>query len=253
MKQHYSIFKASLLLAILLLSQNLSSQCKFGFETTNTDVIGEVNPTDPIKYAQGFTAECSGLLEYVQFKSSGSGTLTSGIINVYSGNGTTGTPIYSKIYAEQTIVDGRRPIRVEITETLEVEKDKQYTFQLQFNSQLGIVAATGNQYSGGFAFQNENAAENFDFFFDVSITEKSLSVNDIDSSLKLVLLPNPSKDYVRVSNLNDSKKYQIFNVLGKQVSKGFMTNNEKIDIKSFSLGIYFLKLEGGTTFKFLKN
>lgn len=251
MKNQYSIFRLSLLFLSLLLSQNLSSQCKVGFNS-GTDTR-EANPSQATLYGQSFTADCSGLLEYVQFVSSGAGTFPSGTINVYSGNGTTGTPIYTKVYAEQTIVDGRRPIKVELIEPLEVQKDSQYTFQLVVNSQVGIVFGINNQYAGGSAFDGEAEFGDFDFFFEVSITEKSLSVNDIDTSLKLVLLPNPSKDYVRVSNLNDSKKYQIFNVLGKQVSKGFMTNNEKVNIKNFSSGLYFLKLEGGTTFKFLKN
>lgn len=249
MKKHYLTFKVSLLLAGLLLSQNLSSQCEIGFATDATDTVLEVNSSG--KYGQGFIAECSGQLEYVQLISTGSGIFTSGTLNIFNGNGVTGTLIYTQDYASLTIVDGRRPIKIDIINTLDIEKDNQYTFQFE-TGEVGVLAASGNQYSGGYAVQEENTLENFDFFFTVSISEKSLSINDTETSLKLVLLPNPSKDFVQVSNLNGQKRYEIFNVFGKQISKGFTGNKEKIDISNLQSGMYFLKIEDNTTFKFLK-
>lgn len=250
MKNQYSIFRLSLLFIILLLSQNLSSQCNFNFEAN--DNTAEANPNEVTLYGQSFTAECSGLLEYVQFISSGAGTFTSGTIKVFNGSGTVGTPIYSKEYAEQTIVDGRRPIRVAITDPLEITKDSQYTFQLVLNDQMGIVFGTGNQYTGGSAFDGETEFGEFDFFFEVSIAEKALSVDDNEIPSKLTLSPNPSKDYIQISNLKESTTYQIFNVLGKEITKGIITSNEKINIGKFDIGLYFLKLENKSILKFVK-
>jgi hypothetical protein len=252
MKNQYSIFRLSLLFLVLLLSQNVSSQCEFGFETSNSDITAEANPSEATLYGQGFTAECSGLLEYVQFISSGEGTFKSGTIKVFSGNGTEGIPIYSEVYPDLSIPDGRRPIRVEITEPLEVTKDSQYTFQLVVNNEVGIVFSGENQYAGGSAFDGETAFENLDFFFDVSIAAQSLSVDNNEIPLKLTLSPNPSKDFVQIANLKNSKKYEIFNVLGRQVQKGIISNNKKIDIRNFSSGLYLLKVEGGAFFKFIK-
>jgi hypothetical protein len=227
-----------------------SSQCDFSFEATEGEA--EANPDDDVEYAQGFTAECSGFLKYVQFISSGAGTFSSGTIKVFSGDGVTGELLYSSEYPEQTIVDGRRPIRVEITEPLEVEQGSQYTFQMQFNGQLGVVIGENNQYEGGSAFDGETPFGDADFFFNVSISDQSLSISDNNVSLKLALFPNPSKDFIQINNLIDTTEYKIFNILGKQVYQGSTEETKKIDIRSLDKGLYLIRTDSGAVSKFIK-
>ena len=70
---------------------------------------------------------------------------------------------------------------------------------------------------------------------------------------RYTLLKNPSNDFLQISGLTTRKKYSIFNLLGKVVLSGSVSENEKIEIKNFSNGLYILKLENGDELKFIKD
>ena len=62
-------------------------------------------------------------------------------------------------------------------------------------------------------------------------------------------------DYIfaNVLGIKDVTDYVIHNSNGTEISKGRLTNNEKIEIKHLaSNSLYFLKLEGLNTIKFFK-
>lgn len=40
--------------------------------------------------------------------------------------------------------------------------------------------------------------------------------------------------------------------VGQEVIKGSINNDEQIDIRNFTNGLYFLKLENGNSIKFIK-
>lgn len=69
---------------------------------------------------------------------------------------------------------------------------------------------------------------------------------------KTKLYPNPTSDYIQISSLSVSKAFTIYDILGAQIKKGVISINEKIDVKNFSKGLYFLKLDNGTAIKFIK-
>jgi len=74
--------------------------------------------------------------------------------------------------------------------------------------------------------------------------------NLLKSQIKIY--PNPSSLYIELSGLLKEEKYHIYSILGNEVSKGSITNFEKVNIQNLNVGIYFIKLENGFTQKFIK-
>lgn len=66
------------------------------------------------------------------------------------------------------------------------------------------------------------------------------------------IFPNPSSDFINVSNLKSTESYLIINLIGKEIKRGIISNREKIDIRNFTNGLYFLKFENGNAIKFIK-
>lgn len=77
-----------------------------------------------------------------------------------------------------------------------------------------------------------------------------LSVNNPKSVKQISIYPNPTTDYISISNLENSYNYLIVSQLGQEVLNG--TYNNKIDVRNLTNGIYFLKIEGRNTLKFIK-
>jgi len=83
-------------------------------------------------------------------------------------------------------------------------------------------------------------------------TNQSLSAGDFELNDQATLYPNPSQDYVKIKGLTNAENYTIYNILGSEVKKGSISNDEAIEIKDFTEGMYFLRLENGNTLKFVK-
>jgi len=80
----------------------------------------------------------------------------------------------------------------------------------------------------------------------------NLSTDDIEFDKTIRIYPNHSTEFIQVSGLSETESYLIYSVLGAEITSGIISNNEKIDIKNYSNGLYFLKLENGNTIKFIK-
>lgn len=81
----------------------------------------------------------------------------------------------------------------------------------------------------------------------LSIDDNEQTIND---SLKLY--PNPSNEYIKVSGLSKMENYWIYNTLGNIIKNGTISNDEKLNIKNLTNGIYFLKFNNGNVMKFIK-
>lgn len=68
---------------------------------------------------------------------------------------------------------------------------------------------------------------------------------------KVKIFPNPSFDFIQISGLKKTENYQLYTISGKEINKGTISNDEKIDIQNLRSGFYFLKLNNDTI-KFLK-
>ncbi|WP_438962433.1 T9SS type A sorting domain-containing protein [Nonlabens sp.] len=86
---------------------------------------------------------------------------------------------------------------------------------------------------------------------DINI-QSTLSHDDINALNELKLYPNPTSDMIQITGLNEAVNFSVYNVLGAQVIEGTISQNESIDVENFTDGVYFLKLENGKTYKFIK-
>lgn len=83
-------------------------------------------------------------------------------------------------------------------------------------------------------------------------TDQNLSTTEFELKNSIKLYPNPSSVFIQVSGLTENANYRIYNVLGAEVNQGIVSDNEPIDIKNFTSGLYFLNLDNGNTIKFIK-
>lgn len=86
----------------------------------------------------------------------------------------------------------------------------------------------------------------------ISIDTSTLSNINIDLKARIKTYPNPSTNYISLSGLAESKNYIIYNIQGKEVSRGTVSNNNKIDVRFLENGLYLLKLENLEIVKFIK-
>ncbi|PIA77830.1 hypothetical protein BFR04_10435 [Gaetbulibacter sp. 4G1] len=77
----------------------------------------------------------------------------------------------------------------------------------------------------------------------------------IDSKVLNVfkLYPNPSTDFISVSNIKEKTSARIFDFLGKELkSVEISSSSEKIDVSELSSGIYFISINKAKALKFIK-
>jgi len=87
----------------------------------------------------------------------------------------------------------------------------------------------------------------------LTVTPSTLSVTDnIQENNSISIFPNPSSDFISVSKLKSTESYSIVNQIGQEVKRGIISNQEKIDIRDFTNGLYFLIFENGNAIKFIK-
>lgn len=81
----------------------------------------------------------------------------------------------------------------------------------------------------------------------------SLSVNSISDNNKTIFpFPNPATNFIQVAGMEAKESYKVYNILGSVLINGNISNQEKIDIRNLTNGLYFLKFENGNTIKFIK-
>lgn len=81
----------------------------------------------------------------------------------------------------------------------------------------------------------------------------TLNISNLSSvENKIKLSPNPSTEFILISGLSSVNNYKIYNLLGKEIKNGVITNDKQIDIRDFKNGLYFFKFVKGNTIKFIK-
>lgn len=68
----------------------------------------------------------------------------------------------------------------------------------------------------------------------------------------LNIYPNPSKNFIQISNLNKVLNYKVYTLLGAEVLKGSVSGDEKINIQSLSNQMYILQFNNGSAIRFIK-
>lgn len=83
------------------------------------------------------------------------------------------------------------------------------------------------------------------------IKDNNLAVGDVNK-VNVQLYPNPAKNELTISGVNEVVPYEIFSTEGKLIKKGEYQPNSKLNISTLSVGVYVLKL-GNQNFKFIKD
>ncbi|NRD22529.1 T9SS type A sorting domain-containing protein [Winogradskyella litoriviva] len=89
----------------------------------------------------------------------------------------------------------------------------------------------------------------------VALQNYALSIDDDleIANMSLKYYPNPAKRTIKVTGLETSQNFVMYNILGKEVLRGILENNKLIDINELSKGVYLLKTENGKTLKIIKD
>lgn len=84
----------------------------------------------------------------------------------------------------------------------------------------------------------------------VIITNSALSTSEIKAKKDISIYPNPATDFLNVTKVSDKATYQIYNVAGQLVSKGYM-NGGIINVSALTKGTYLIAIEdkGSELFK----
>ena len=102
-------------------------------------------------------------------------------------------------------------------------------------------------------------AEMGDFWF--GLDDFSLEVNSVvgveNNKLtggNIAIYPNPvNENFIRIKGIEGIENFMIFNNYGQELMNGEIGITDKIDVRSLSKGLYFLKLDNNSIIKFLKD
>jgi hypothetical protein len=154
------------------------------------------------------------------------------------------------------IVTGlNQPIDIEFygNELYIAEDDKISKINITDSTPIAIEVVTGLNSPSGLALDGNDLYVSEYFASKIlKIALNELSLNEYSLKKNIKIIPNPTSDYIMISGLNESENYTIYNLLGKELKKGSISDNNKIDIRSFSNGLYILRFNNGRSIKLIK-
>jgi hypothetical protein len=171
-------------------------------------------------------------------------------VHIYvTGNSNTGIPVRLKIENNN---DATQSVETEAYTTV---VDAWEILEFDFNNEATGTAALNENYpfsmaSLFFNFGSAGDDQTVYYFDNISFGSPiSLGIDSV-SNESFKLYPNPVEDYLNIDSTNTAiKNIDVYNILGKKI---FSTNSvNRLDMSSFSDGIYFVKINE-TTFKILK-
>lgn len=132
--------------------------------------------------------------------------------------------------------------------------DECYTFSILDLQNDGICCFYG---SGSYNLEDENgnviiSGGNFGNSESVTFTAKdALSIDDYSLENVVDFYPNPVNNNLNVifNTINEDVRYEMFNALGQQMSKGTFnanTTSHSVNMSQYQSGVYFIKLTSGS-------
>lgn len=76
-------------------------------------------------------------------------------------------------------------------------------------------------------------------------------VLSIPASEKVIIIPNPASDFIKLENLHSKMEYGIYSMSGNQIRRGEISDGGFIDVRRLESGAYLLQINGNVT-RFLK-
>ena len=196
---------------------------------------------------QSFTSPCNGNITSIEVTAASTGTNAAGTLNIYAGNGTGTTPIYTQSVSAITIANVGDPITVTITGSVPVMSGNQYTFAMDMDLD---VNASSSEYNGGDAFQSGQNANPLDIDFEVDISAPTGVVEVSNSST--VVYPNPATNLINVATNEPVTLVEVYSVNGALVKT---VKTKTVDVSDLVNGMYIITVQtesGITQSKFTK-
>lgn len=110
---------------------------------------------------------------------------------------------------------------------------------IEENIYIDLVFQEWQAFSGGaFAYKRR--------------TDPALSLTEQTQTKQVFIFPNPSQDYLKLTEYIGVVSYSIFNAQGELVAGGEWDTSTTADISLLASGMYFLQ-SGDFTFRFVKN
>lgn len=81
----------------------------------------------------------------------------------------------------------------------------------------------------------------------VNVSTQVLGVEDSEYA-GVEVFPNPASDFLSVTGLKSAKRFNIYDILGKNVLNGEVFNHQTIDVRGLQKGLYFLRFPDGGVF-----
>ena len=188
----------------------------------------------------------SGLVSNIPVSSSNSKMY----VHTYvSENSTTGIPVRLKIENKND------PTQSVETEAYTTVVDAWEVLEFDFNNEATGTAALNESYpfnmaSLFFNFGSAGDDQTIYYFDNISFGSPiSLGLDSV-SNESFKLYPNPVEDYLYIQSSDTTiKNIDIYNIVGKKIYN--TSSKNKLDMSSYSAGIYFVKINN-STFKIVK-
>lgn len=117
-----------------------------------------------------------------------------------------------------------------------------------FSNKLSEVSTNTIYYIRPYAITEKGT-----YYGSLSIIDTSTQSNiEVNSKVRLKTYPNPSTNYISLSGLMETKNYIIYNMTGKELARGSVSYNNKIDVRFLANGVYLLKLDDFEIIRFVK-
>ena len=103
---------------------------------------------------------------------------------------------------------------------------------------IKFTAWTSGGNGGGFTYERSK--------------NQILGLSEFSVTNDLKVFPNPSTDFIRIENLQETVVYKIYNILGMKIDEGVISSQQKIPIANMKSGMYVICLNQGTYIRFVK-
>jgi len=95
----------------------------------------------------------------------------------------------------------------------------------------------GPELGGGFSYERS--------------TNQNLGVPESEN-LKPQIYPNPSRNFIHILGLRGIENYKVYDLLGKKVMEGTISNNEILNVQNLTKGLYIIEFDGNQATKFIR-
>ncbi|WP_299761117.1 T9SS type A sorting domain-containing protein [uncultured Dokdonia sp.] len=224
------------LFLVAFMPSSIQAQCTFGND------VGSFDPQNNFDWAQSFTAECDGFLEYVEFITGSGGTQQARTLEIFEGATVSGEPIYTQEFPVMNFGAAGESLRINLAEEFPITSGDIFTFQIP-GVTVNLLVDINNPYPGGFAFENGGEfGQVVDFVFNVSITDEFLALDDLDLMI-ISAYPNPTSEIIDVSlgSFQQEITIRTYNFIGELVMEERITNTNllRMDIAPLAMGTYY--------------